>query len=141
MSDKAHPISTPHAAKAIGPYSQGVRSGQFLFISGQIPLDPVTLELVSSDVISQTHRVLQNIGAILETAGGSFRDIVRTTVFLTDLQDFTAMNSVYATYFEESQPARSTVQVTALPKAANIEIDAIAILQQSPQNIGSNQLT
>ena len=115
----------------MGPYSQAVRTGQFLFVSGQIPLDPSTGQLVSADIGEQTHRVLQSLGAILETAGGSFEHVVRTTVFLTDLGDFAAMNEVYASYFGDPAPARSTVQVAALPKSVRLEIDAIAVLPEA----------
>ena len=116
------------AAPAIGPYSQGIQAGQILFISGQIPLDPSDSQLVSGGIKPQTHRVLKNLGAILKTAGVSFEHVVRTTVFLTDLQDFEAMNEIYSRYFSNVAPARSTVQVSALPKSAMIEIDAIAII-------------
>ncbi len=121
-------IHTDGAVSAIGPYSQGVRSGQFLFISGQIPLDPSTGKVVSGDIAPQTHRVLRSVGAILEAAGASFEDVVRTTVFLTDLNDFAAMNEVYETYFGQTPPARSTVQVAALPQNVLLEIDAMAVL-------------
>ena len=124
-------VRSDGAAVAIGPYSQAVRTGQFLFVSGQIPLDPSTGQLVSDDIGEQTHRVLQSLGAILETAGGSFEHVVRTTVFLTDLGDFAAMNEVYASYFGDPAPARSTVQVAALPKSVRLEIDAIAVLPEA----------
>lgn len=124
-------VRSDGAAAAIGPYSQAVRTGQFLFVSGQIPLDPSTGQLVSDDIGEQTHRVLQSLGAILETAGGSFAHVVRTTVFLTDLGDFAAMNEVYASYFGDPAPARSTVQVAALPKSVRLEIDAIAVLPEA----------
>ena len=110
-------IHTDGAVSAIGPYSQGVRSGQFLFISGQIPLDPSTGKVVSGDIAPQTHRVLRSVGAILEAAGASFEDVVRA-----------AMNEVYETYFSQTPPARSTVQVAALPKNVLLEIDAMAVL-------------
>ena len=126
-------IRSHGAAAAIGPYSQAVRTGQFLFISGQIPIDPTEGQLVSDDIGAQTHRVLQSVGAILETAGASFEHVVRTTVFLTDLGDFAAMNEVYARYFRDLAPARSTVQVSALPKSARIEIDAIAVIPDAPK--------
>ena len=125
-------VRSDGAAAALGPYSQAVRTGQFLFVSGQIPLDPSTGQLVSDDIGEQTHRVLQSLGAILETAGGSFEHVVRTTVFLTDLGDFAAMNEVYASYFGDPAPARSTVQVAALPKSVRLEIDAIAVLPEGP---------
>tara|TARA_B100001013_G_scaffold268603_1_gene170078 strand:+ start:166 stop:567 length:402 start_codon:yes stop_codon:yes gene_type:complete len=125
-------VTTAAAPSAIGPYSQAVRFGQFLFVSGQIPLEPSTGELVrdsgSDGIAAQTHRALQNLKAILEAANGSLADVIRTTVFLVDLDDFKSMNSVYATYFDLTEPARSTVQVVALPKGARIEIDAIAII-------------
>ena len=125
-------VRSDGAAAAIGPYSQAVRAGQFLFVSGQIPLEPSTGQLVSDDIREQAHRVLQSLGAILETAGGSFEHVVRTTVFLTDLGDFAAINEVYASYFGDPAPARSTVQVAALPKSVRLEIDAIAVLPEGP---------
>ena len=134
MGTEAEPIRTTEAAAAIGPYSQAIRAGQFLFVSGQIPVDPSTGEVVAghggktSDVGAQTHRVLQNLSAIVEAAGGSLGDVVRTTVFLADLGDFAVMNEIYATYFNAPAPARSTVQVAALPKGVRLEIDAIAML-------------
>ena len=134
MGTEAEPIQTTEAAAAIGPYSQAIRSGQFLFVSGQIPLDPSTGEVASNpdgttgDMGAQTHRVLQNLSAIVESAGGSLGDVVRTTVFLVDLSDFAVVNEIYATYFDEPAPARSTVQVAALPKGVRLEIDAIAVL-------------
>ena len=121
-------IETDHAAAAIGPYSQAIRVGQFLFISGQIALDPSTGKLVGADIGHQTHRVMRSIGAILDAAGGSFDDVARMTVFLADLGDFAAMNAVYETYVGSPGPARSTVQVAGLPKGARVEIDAIASL-------------
>jgi 2-iminobutanoate/2-iminopropanoate deaminase len=123
-------VSTEKAPKAIGPYSQAIRAGPLLFLSGQVGFDPATGQLVSGDVAAQTHRVLQNIGAILSAAGISFDHVVRTTVFLADMNDFAAMNDVYATYFGSPPPARSTVQAARLPKDARVEIDAIAILAQ-----------
>ena len=121
-------IKTDHAAAALGPYSQAIRVGQLLFISGQIALDPSTGELVGDDIGHQTHRVMRSIGAILDAAGGSFEDVARMTVFLADLGDFAAMNAVYETYVGSPSPARSTVQVAGLPKGARVEIDAIASL-------------
>ena len=128
MTSRPTAIQTPHAAPAIGPYSQAVRAGQLLFVSGQIPVDPVTGDVVSDDIAQQTTRVIQNLTSVLEAAGGSLRDVVRTTVFLTDLADFAAMNTVYASNFDTPAPARSTVEVSALPKSVRIEIDAIAVL-------------
>lgn len=110
----------------MGPYSQAVDLGDFVFLSGQIPLDPATQQVVPGDIKAQTDRVLRNLQVVLETAGLTTSHVVRTTVFLTDLADFPAMNEVYATFFPKDPPARSTVQVAALPKGVRIEIDAIA---------------
>ena len=121
-------VSTPHAPQAIGPYSQAVRIGDLLFLSGQIPLDPETGALIEGDIATQTRRVFQNLGAILEAAGASFANVARTTVYLADMADFAAMNEVYATVFESPAPARSTVQAAGLPKNARVEIDVIASL-------------
>jgi 2-iminobutanoate/2-iminopropanoate deaminase len=121
-------VASPEAPAAIGPYSPAVRSGSLLFVSGQIPLDPATGEIVNGDISAQTRRVLDNLGALLGAAGATFADVVRTTVFLTDLNDFQAMNAAYGTYFPTPYPARSTVQVTRLPRDARVEIDAIADL-------------
>ena len=119
-------VSTPSAPKAIGPYSQGIRAGSLLFISGQVPIDPATGQIVSGDIAAQTHRVFQNIGEILKAGGASFDHVVRTTVFLADMNDFAAMNDVYATYFTSPAPARATVEVSRLPRDARVEIDVIA---------------
>ena len=127
---KKEGISSPNAPKAIGPYSPAVRGGahgEFLFISGQVPIDPATGNLIDGDIAAQTRRVFDNIGALLTAASLSYNNIVRTTVFLADMNDFGAMNQVYATYFAEPYPARSTVQVSRLPKDARIEIDVIAV--------------
>jgi 2-iminobutanoate/2-iminopropanoate deaminase len=121
-------VSTEKAPKAIGPYSQAVRAGQLLFISGQIPIDPATGTLIAGDIAAMTHRVFANIREILAAAGASLDQVVRTTVFLADMNDFAAMNEVYATYFSQPAPARSTVQAARLPKDARVEIDVIAIL-------------
>ena len=121
-------VSTPHAPQAIGPYSQAVRMGDLLFLSGQIPLDPATGALIEGDIATQTRRVFQNLGAILEAAGASFAHVARTTVYLADMADFATMNEVYATFFGSPAPARSTVQAAGLPKNARIEIDLIASL-------------
>jgi 2-iminobutanoate/2-iminopropanoate deaminase len=120
-------ISSPDAPKAIGPYSSALRAGDWLFISGQVPFDPVSGQLIDGDIAAQTHRVLDNIGALVSAAGLTLADIVRTTVFLADMNDFAAMNDVYRTYFSEPYPARSTVQAARLPRDARIEIDAIAL--------------
>src|SRR5471030_3317028 len=119
-------ISSPDAPKAIGPYSQAVRAGQLLFLSGQVPLDPATGQIVDGDIAAQTHRVFKNLGAVLAAGGRSFADVVRTTVFLADMNDFAAVNAVYGEYFSEPYPVRATVQVARLPKDARVEIDVIA---------------
>jgi 2-iminobutanoate/2-iminopropanoate deaminase len=121
-----HAIFSPDAPKPIGPYSQAVRAGQLLFVSGQVPLDPVTGEIVAGDIAAQARRVFDNIGAVLTAGGRSFNDVVRTTVFLTDMNDFGAVNEVYGQYFSEPYPARAAVQVARLPKDARVEIDVIA---------------
>ena len=122
-------VSSPDAPKAIGPYSQAVRAGQLLFVSGQVPLDPATGQIVSGDIAAQTRRVFDNLGAVLKAGGRSFADVVRTTVFLADMNDFAAVNEVYGTYFSEPYPARATVQVARLPKDARVEIDVIATFE------------
>ncbi len=114
------------APKAIGPYSPALRAGQLLFVSGQVPFDPVTGAMVEGDIAAQARRVLQNIGALLEAAGLSFHHVARTTVFLADMNDFDGMNDVYRTFFVEPFPARSTVQAARLPRDARVEIDVIA---------------
>ena len=119
-------VSSPNAPKAIGPYSQAVSAGQLLFLSGQVPLDPASGNIVDGDIAIQTRRVLDNLGAVLKAGGLSFADVVRTTVFLADMNDFGLMNQVYGAYFSEPYPARATVQVARLPKDARIEIDVIA---------------
>jgi 2-iminobutanoate/2-iminopropanoate deaminase len=121
-------VSTSAAPAAIGPYSQAVKAGDFLFVSGQIPLDPATGALVEGDVRAQTRRVLENIGAILDAAGVSFGRVVKTTVYLVDMAEFPAMNEVYATFFGTPAPARATVQVGRLPKDVRVEIDAVVHL-------------
>ena len=121
-------VATELAPKAIGPYSQAIRAGSLLFCSGQIPLDPKTGALVEGDIATQTRQVFANIGAILQAAGASFDRVVKTTVFLADMNDFAAMNEVYATYFASPAPARSTVAAAGLPKNARIEIEIIALL-------------
>lgn len=120
-------IITENAPKAIGPYSQGVRtSGGFIFVSGQIPLDPQTGELVAGGIAEQTERVLENLKAVLEADECSLEDVVKTTVYLKDIEDFAAMNTVYAKYFKVCPPARVCVEVARLPKDALIEIDCVA---------------
>ena len=121
-------VSTDSAPKALGPYSQAIQAGQFLFVSGQVPIDPTTNQLVTGDIADQTRRALQNIGEILKAGGASFQHVVRTTVYLADLGDFSAMNEVYATFFTAPQPARSTIQAARLPRDARIEVDVIAFI-------------
>jgi 2-iminobutanoate/2-iminopropanoate deaminase len=120
------PITTKDAPAAIGPYSQAVRAGGYVFLSGQIPLDPVTGQMVQGDVAAQADRVLKNLQAILTAAGSGFADVVRTTIYLVDMAHFATVNEVYARYFVAPYPARVTVQVAALPRGALVEIDAIA---------------
>jgi 2-iminobutanoate/2-iminopropanoate deaminase len=120
-------VSSADAPKAIGPYSQAVRAGQFLFASGQVPIDPATGNMIDGDIRAQTRRVFENLSAVLGAAKLSFADVVKTTVFLADMNDFAAMNEVYGTYFAEPYPARATVQVARLPKDARVEIDLVAI--------------
>ena len=129
-------ISTSEAPAAIGPYSQAVRVGSTIYCAGQIPLDPKSGQIVSGDAAAQTRRVLDNVAAVLKAEGATFEDVVKTTIFLTDLSDFQAVNEVYASYFRNQPPARSTVQVSALPKGANVEIEVIAVAdngESSPQ--------
>ena len=121
-------ITSPTAAPAIGPYSPAVRAGNLLFISGQIPLDPATGQLVEGDIRAQTTRVLENLRELLLAAGADASHVVRTTIFLADLGDFATVNEIYATYFTPPYPARATVQVARLPRDVRIEIDAIAHL-------------
>lgn len=126
MSKKV--ISTSRAPQAIGPYSQAIQTGSWLFVSGQIALDAPTGEVVAGDVQAQTNLVMENIKAILETAGGSLDAMVKCTLYLKDLSDFAKVNEVYGSYFSEAPPARATVQVAGLPKDVDVEIDAIAYL-------------
>jgi 2-iminobutanoate/2-iminopropanoate deaminase len=122
-------IATLDAPKAVGPYSQAVAVGNLLFCSGQIPLTPATGELIDGDAAAQTTQVLENLGGVLRANKMTFANVVKTTVFLTDLGDFGAMNEVYAIYFPSDQPARSTIQVAALPKGARVEIEAVAVAE------------
>lgn len=123
---KPQPVAPPDAAKPVGPYSHGVRVGDFLFCSGQIPLEPVSGNLIEGGIEKQTERVLENIRMLLTDQGLEFSDVVKTTVFMTNLGEFAAMNAVYGRYFKAPYPARSTVQVAALPKMATVEIEIIA---------------
>ena len=121
-------VATDRGPKAIGPYSQGIRANGFVFLSGQIALDPQTQQIVEGDVARQTERVLENLKGIVEAAGSSIQRVVKTTVFLADINDFAAMNEVYARYFTAHRPARSTVEVARLPRDVRVEIDLIALL-------------
>jgi 2-iminobutanoate/2-iminopropanoate deaminase len=122
-------VSTKNAPSAIGPYSQAIRAGDLLFVSGQVPIDPVTGKLIEDVTIqTQTRRVMENVLAIVRAAGGSAENIVRTTVFLRNMNDFAEMNSVYGEYFKTDPPARSTIQAARLPRDVAIEIDCIAVI-------------
>jgi 2-iminobutanoate/2-iminopropanoate deaminase len=127
MSDRVV-ISSATAAPAIGPYSPALKVGNLLFLSGQIPLDPASGQIVEGDIRAQTTRVLQNMGELLTAGGADFSKVVRTTIFLADLADFSTVNEIYATYFTPPYPARATVQVARLPRDVRIEIDAIAVI-------------
>jgi len=120
-------IQTDRAPEAIGPYSQAIKANGFIFASGQIPLDPTTMQIVEGGIEEQTERVLENLKAVLETAGSSLDRVVKTTVYLADLTEFAAMNVIYAKYFGARKPARATVQVARLPRDVKIEIDLIAL--------------
>ncbi len=122
-------IATPNAPQAIGPYSQAIRTNGFVFVSGQIPLDPATGQIVEGGVAEQTERVLANLEAILKAAGSALDQVVRTTVYLKDMGEFVAMNEVYARFFPREAPARATVEVARLPKDVRVEIDAIALAE------------
>jgi len=124
-------ISTAQAPAAIGPYSQAIRSGNLVFVSGQIPIDPETGQVVEGDAAVQTGRVLQNLSAILQAAGSSLNRVLKTTVYLKDLTDFAPMNDVYARFFAEAPPARATVEVARLPRNVLVEIDLIAEVRES----------
>jgi len=120
-------IATDNAPKAIGPYSQGVKAGGLVFFSGQIPLDPATGEIDGKNIAEQTERVMKNIAALLEAAGLDFHDVVKSTIYLTDLADFGVVNEIYGRRFPEAQPARSTVEVKGLPRGAGVEIEVMAL--------------
>jgi len=127
-------IATDQAPAAIGPYAQAVQVGPFIFTSGQIPLDPATMTIVGDDVATQTRQVLTNLAAVLQAAGSHLSHVVKTTVFLKDMNEFQAMNEVYATFFPSAPPARSTVEVARLPKDVRVEIECIAIVpDQTPR--------
>lgn len=122
-------ISTENAPGAIGPYSQAIKTGNLVFVSGQIPIDPKTGNFVSDEVGEQTEQVLKNLSAVLEAAGSSLNNVVKTTVFLADMNDFAVMNEIYAKYFSENKPARATVQAARLPRDARVEIEAIGLVE------------
>ena len=126
---KPQKVQTGGAPAAIGPYSQGMRLGDLIFTAGQIPLDPGSMEIVGEDVAEQTERVLQNLRAILIEAGASLDTVLKTTVYLADMDDFAAMNEVYGRHFTSHKPARSTVEVARLPKDVRVEIDAVAAIR------------
>ena len=128
MAATRQAVATDKAPKAIGPYSQAVRAGNLLFVSGQVPIDPATGALIEGDIAAHTHRVMRNLTAILEAAGASMDNVVRCTVYLADMNDFAAMNEVYGSYFSQPAPARATIQAVRLPKDARVEIDVIASL-------------
>ena len=122
-------IYTPKAPKPVGPYSQGIIAGNYLFVSGQIPIDPETGEVVKGDFKTQVRRVLENIKAIVEASGGSMKDVVKVTVYLKDMNKFREFNEIYKEYFKEEPPARSVVEVSNLPKNVDLEIDAIVYIK------------
>ncbi len=122
-------ISTPDAPKAIGPYSQAIRANGLIFVSGQVAIDPATQQVIEGDVAMQTERVMKNLSAILGSAGSQLDKVLRSTVFLKSMNDFTAMNAVYGKYFSSAPPARSTVEVSRLPKDVLVEIDVIALAE------------
>jgi len=121
-------VSTPHAPAAIGPYSQGVRAGNLLFCSGQIPLDPATGQLVEGDLEAQTRRVMENLKAVLQAAGTSLERVVKTVIFLVTMDDFAEVNRVYGEYLPDPPPARSTVAVAGLPRGARLEVEVVALV-------------
>lgn len=121
-------IATEQAPAAIGPYSQAVRAGDTVYFSGQIPLDPATGNLVDGDITAQTHRVFENLVAVAKAAGGSLAQVARVGIYVTDLANFAAVNAVMAEYFQAPYPARSTIEVSALPKGAQVEVDAVMVL-------------
>ena len=126
--NKKEIVSTKNAPAAIGPYSQAIICNGFMYLSGQIPLNPETGEVVEGDITKQTKRVLENIKAILIEKGLDFNAIIKTTIFVTDINNFATINNIYGEYFKENPPARSTVEISSLPKGVNIEIEAIAVL-------------
>jgi 2-iminobutanoate/2-iminopropanoate deaminase len=128
-------VSTNDAPQAIGPYSQGVRVGSTIYYSGQIPLDPTTGQIVSGGIDVQTRRVMENVGGLLKSQGLSYDNIVKTTIFLADINDFQKVNEIYGSYFKQAPPARSTIQAGALPKGARLEIEVIAVAADGDQTV------
>lgn len=125
---KLQQVHSDRAPAAIGPYSQAIKAGSLAFLSGQIPLDPQSMEIVSDDIAAQTHQVFKNLIAVAEAAGGKLSDAVKLTIYVTDLGDFATVNEIMAEYFSEPYPARATIQVSALPKGSAVEIDAVLAL-------------
>lgn len=125
---RREPVKTSNAPAALGPYSQAIKVGEFVYTSGQVAIDPATGELIGGGIAEQTERVLKNVAAVLEAAGSSLDQVVKTLVFLADMDDFSAMNEVYGKFFTGAPPARSTVQAARLPKDARIEIEAVALI-------------
>jgi 2-iminobutanoate/2-iminopropanoate deaminase len=125
---RPEPLATADAPAAIGPYSQAIRAGDLLFLSGQIALDPATGQVVPGGIVEQTHQVLRNLGAVLAAGGAAYADVVKTTVYLADMAEFAAMNEIYGTYFATPAPARATIQAAALPRGVRVEIDVVAFL-------------
>jgi 2-iminobutanoate/2-iminopropanoate deaminase len=124
------PVQTTDAPAALGPYSQAIKAGEFVYVSGQVAIDPATGNFIGGGIAEQTARVLKNVAAVLEAAGSSLDQIVKTTVFLADMEEFSAMNEVYATFFSAAPPARATVQAARLPKDARVEIEAVALVSK-----------
>ena len=124
------PVKTTDAPAALGPYSQAIKAGGFVYVSGQVPIDPATGEFVAGGIAEQTDRVLKNVAAVLEAAGSSLNQVVKTTVFLADMNEFAAMNDVYAKFFTEAPPARATVQAARLPRNARVEIEAVGLISE-----------
>jgi len=125
------PVNTDQAPQAIGPYSQAVITGNLAFLSGQIPLDPATMELVEGDIATQANQVFKNLGAVIEACGATTSDVVKLTIYLTDLGEFPRVNDIMAGYFTEPYPARATIEVSALPKGALVEVDAVVVLDKA----------
>ncbi len=124
---KREAVFTKNAPAAIGPYSQGIKAGGFVYVSGQIPLNPESQEMVTGDIKEQAEQVMKNVGAILEAAGSSFDKVLKTTIFLTDMGHFAAVNEVYGKFFSENPPARATIAVAQLPRSAAVEVEAVAL--------------